>query len=158
MKKVLIALDYEPSAQKVAEAGYQLATAMQAEVTLLHVLVDSTYYTSLQYSPIMGYTGISPADVMQLTDNEKIKTAAHKYLEKSKHHLGDESIKTVIREGAFAETILETAKEIHAGVIVIGSHSRRGLEKILMGSVTEKVMNESDIPLFIVPTRKSSRK
>jgi nucleotide-binding universal stress UspA family protein len=156
MKKILIALDYEPSAQKVAETGANLAASMKAEIILLHVIVDSSYYTSLQYSPIMGYTGISPADVMQLVDTDKVIAAAQKYLDKSKHHLNDESIKTIIKEGDFAESILETAKEVHADMIVMGSHSRRGLEKILMGSVTEKVLNESSIPMFIVPTKRHS--
>ena len=41
MKKVLIALDYNPTAQKVAEHGFELATAMKAEIILLHVI---TYY------------------------------------------------------------------------------------------------------------------
>jgi hypothetical protein len=49
MKKVLIALDYDPTAQKVAESGYALA-AMGAEVVLLHVLSDPVY--SSQYSPV----------------------------------------------------------------------------------------------------------
>jgi len=35
----------------------------------------------------------------------------------------------------------------------MGTHSRRGLEKILMGSVAEKVLHHSLIPLFIIPTR-----
>jgi nucleotide-binding universal stress UspA family protein len=36
----------------------------------------------------------------------------------------------------------------------MGSHSRKWLEKIVMGSVTEKVLNQTSIPLFIVPTKK----
>ena len=44
LKKILIALDYDPTAKKVAEAGYTLAVAMNAEVTLLHVISDPVYY------------------------------------------------------------------------------------------------------------------
>ena len=58
MKKVLIALDYNPTAQKVAETGFSMAKAMNAEVTLLHVISDLVYYSSAEYSPIMGFTGI----------------------------------------------------------------------------------------------------
>ena len=39
-------------------------------------------------------------------------------------------------------------------VIVAGSHRRSGLEKILTGSVTEKLLHDSKIPLFIIPTKK----
>ena len=38
--------------------------------------------------------------------------------------------------------------------MVIGTHSRKWLEKILMGSVTEELLNQSSIPLFIIPTKK----
>jgi nucleotide-binding universal stress UspA family protein len=55
MKKVLIALDYEPPAQKIAETGYILAKAMNAEIVLLHVLSDANYYASLNYFPLLGY-------------------------------------------------------------------------------------------------------
>jgi nucleotide-binding universal stress UspA family protein len=41
-----------------------------------------------------------------------------------------------------------------ADVIVIGSHSRKWLENIVMGSVTEKVLHHTSIPLLIVPTKK----
>ena len=44
--------------------------------------------------------------------------------------------------------------EVKADIIVIGSHSRKWLENIVMGSVTEKVLNHTSVPLFIVPTKK----
>ncbi len=52
-----------------------------------------------------------------------------------------------------AEVGFEFAKEQHADIIVMGSHSRRWLENILMGGVTEKVLHHTTIPLFIVPTK-----
>lgn len=44
MKTILIALDYNPTAIKVAESGFAMAKAMEAEVTLLHVLVNPLMY------------------------------------------------------------------------------------------------------------------
>jgi nucleotide-binding universal stress UspA family protein len=44
MKRILIALDYDPSAQKVAETGLSFAKAMKAEITLLHVLANQQDY------------------------------------------------------------------------------------------------------------------
>jgi nucleotide-binding universal stress UspA family protein len=75
------------------------------------------------------------------------------YLDKSKQHLGDNTIQTVIKDGDFGESILDAAKELAADVIVLGTHSRRGLDKILMGSVAEKVFHHSTVPLFIIPTK-----
>ena len=154
MKKVLIAMDYDPTAQKIAEQGFKLAKAMGAEVVLLHVISDPVYYTSREYSPIMGFDGFLEMDPMLLKGIDGLKKASQEFLNKSKQHLGDESIHTLVKEGDFGETILKTAKEVHADTIVLGSHSRKWLENIVMGSVTEKVLHHTSIPLFIIPTKK----
>jgi len=46
MKNLLIALDYDPTAQKVAEIGFSLAKTMNAKVTLLHVMADLIYHSN----------------------------------------------------------------------------------------------------------------
>ena len=153
MKKVLIALDFDPSAQTVAESGYQLARSMGASATLLHVVSDATYYSSLNYSPIMGFDSFSNLDIVQTDAVTELQEAAKDYLQKSKQHLGDDTIETITRGGDFGDTIIDVATEIDADIIVMGTHSRRGLEKILMGSVAEKVLRKSAVPLFIIPTK-----
>jgi len=153
MKKVLIALDFDPTAQKVSEAGYSFAKSMGAEVILLHVIVDPLYYSSIESFPIIGYTGslITP---LQILNTEETKKESGLFLDKIKLHLNDDAIQTLIKEGDFADIILKTANELQVDVIVMGSHSRRWLEEILMGSVTESVMHRTNIPLFIIPTHK----
>ena len=156
MKKVLIALDYNPTAQKVAETGYSLAKSMNAEITLLHVITDPVFYSTSGYSPIMGFDGNVYMGPMKLDSVDGLKNASLQYLNKSKQHLGDKTIQTIVKEGEFAESILDTAKELKADIIVIGSHSRKWLENILMGSVTERVLHHTSIPLLIVPTKKNN--
>ncbi len=154
MKKVLIALDYDPTAQKIAEAGYALAKSMGASVTLLHVISDPVYYATRDYSPIMGFNGYMDLGTIRQDSIEGLTQASVHYLDKTKKHLNDETIETIIREGDFADSILKTAREMHADIIVLGSHSQKWLEKIVMGSVTEKVLNHTNIPVYIVPTKK----
>jgi nucleotide-binding universal stress UspA family protein len=154
MKKVLIALDYDPTAQKVAEIGYDFAKTMGADVILLHVISDPVYYASTEYSPVMGFTGYLNSDPLQLNSVEMLKTATLNFLDKSRNHLGDKNIQTMVAEGDFADAILKSAKSVHASIIVMGSHSRKWLENIVMGSVTEEVLRHSTIPLFIIPTKK----
>ena len=153
MNKILIALDYDPTAEKVAEAGYALARAMQAEVILLHVLADTMYYMPVDYFPVMGFTGIPQTSLPEPLNIDELKKGAQLFLDASKQHLGDDNIKTIVIEGDFAETILTIAKEQDVSILVVGSHSRSGLEKILMGSVIEKLLHDSNVPLYIVPTK-----
>ena len=151
MKKVLIALDYDPTAQKVAEHGFALAKSMNAGVLLLHVVADQTYYANLNYSGIMGFYG---NDLYALTSKENLINTALQFLDKTKEHLADNNIETLAEEGDFPDVIMNIAKKHKADIIVLGTHSKRWLEKILMGSVTEKVLQETTLPLFIVPTKK----
>jgi len=122
-KKILIALDYNPTAQKVAEVGYTMAKSMDADVALLHVISDSAYYSSVQYSPIMGFGGFMDTPLSPL-DSDALRKASLNFLNRSKSHLGDPAIDTLVSEGDFADSIIETANDQHADIIVLGSHSR----------------------------------
>jgi len=153
MKKILIALDHNAGAQKIAEAGYELSEALHAHTILLHVTSDSTYYASLNYSPILGFDSFSNLDVVQTNAVEELKRTAEDYLDNMKLSLGDETIETVVKEGDYAENILQTAKEMNADIIVMGTHSRKGLDKVLLGSVAENVLHHATIPLFIIPVK-----
>jgi len=152
-KKVLIALDYDPTAQKVAETGFSMAKAMDAEVILLHVISDPVYYASTEYSPIMGYSGYMDMEPLVLNNIEGLKKASLHFLDKTKQHLGDKTIRMLVDEGDFADSILASAKSEHVDLIVMGSHSHRWLDEILMGNVTERVLHHTSIPLFIIPTK-----
>jgi len=156
MDKILIALDYSPAAQIVAEAGYALAKTMQAEVTLLHVISDPMYYTLADHVKIMGFTGHKEARPLQVENAEDMKNTSLLFLNKIKQYLGNETIQILLNEGDFADCILKTAKELHSNIIVMGSHSRRWLENIVMGSVTEKVLHLTSIPLYIIPTKRQN--
>lgn len=153
MKVVLIALDYSPTAPRVAEIGYELATAMKARTILLHVVADVTYYSSPKYSPIIGFDNFSGVDVIQTDTDEQLQTSSHIYLDKLKRLLGDETIQTVVENGECAETILRTATELNADIIIVGTNSRHGLKKMLLGSTAENVLRNSLKPVFAIPIR-----
>lgn len=154
MSSVIIALDYNASAQRYAEKGYALAKKLGAEVYLVHVLADPTYYYSREYSPITGFSAFSELEATDpaITIDDLRKAVQH-FLEASKKSLNDDTIKTIIKEDDVAAGILEAAHEVNAEFIVIGTHGRTGWDKILMGSVAEKVLHHSDLPLFIIPAK-----
>jgi nucleotide-binding universal stress UspA family protein len=153
MKKVLIALDYDPSSKKVAETGYAIADAMNAEVTLLHVITDPVYYSSQEYSPILGFGGQLDVAPIQLDSAESLIKASQHFLDIAKQHLGNKDIKTMVKDGDYADSILKAAKELHADFLVLGSHSRKWLQNLVIGSVSEKVLHHTTIPVFIIPIK-----
>ena len=150
IKSVLIAMDYDPTSKKVAEQGFAMAKAMGAQVTLLHVTVDMAIY-SAAYSN-MGAWQIDTLNAFET--HEMMNTGSRNFLEKAKLHLGDTAVQTMQKEGDPAQMILDAAHEIKADCIVMGSHSQKWLENILVGSVTEEVLRKTTVSMFIVPTRK----
>lgn len=149
MKKVLIAIDYNPCAQKIAETGYQYARAMHAETCIVHAIADIGYY-AMEYSPIMGFTGFTPDSAFN--NMEEQEKEAKCFLEMVVKHLGDGSLQTKVVEGKTSEAILQFAVAYGADLIVMGAQSHNGLEKMIMGDVVAAVLRHTAIPLLIVPT------
>jgi len=147
IKKIMIALDYDPSSQKVAKMGLTMAKAMGAKVILLHVKVQLVNY-AITYKK-MGSLKLENIEDMQL--------AAQNFIKNSKHRLEENLIHTIVKEGDFAVSVLETAKDMDVDLIVMGSQSNRWVEEIVLGRVTNKILQHSKIPLLIIPTSKRDK-
>ncbi len=63
-----------------------------------------------------------------------------------------------VRQGPAYRVITELAQELQAGLIVVGSHGRTGLKRLLMGSVTERVIGYATCPVLVVTDKKSSQR
>ena len=151
MKKILIAIDYNPVSEKVANEGHELAKALGAEICLLHVVTDIRFYGT-EYPTFMGYHGADiPADSNFDGEIEKV---AQNFLKTAAEHLGDPAVKTQLEEGDTAQCILNYAQQWKADMIVMGTHSHSALEKLMMGDVTAKVIKKTKIPVFLVPVKK----
>lgn len=151
VNKVLIALDYNPTAQKVAEAGFSLAKTLGAEVILMHVLSDPLYYSKKKHIRIMGFVGHKETDPLELDSVDGLKKVAQLFLDTFKVHLGDNTIQSLVTEGDMAESIILTAKDMHADIIVMGSSSKKRRKNTATANLTEKVLHDTPIPLFIIP-------
>lgn len=150
-KRVLIAIDYNPVSEKVAQEGYTLARALEAEVCLVHVLDDAGLYQA-QYPTFLGYdgyTGIGPDYDLAY----ELRNIAEEFLEKAAVHLGDPKVETHLAEGDTAKALLSFADQWNANLIVMGTHSHSVLEKLLMGTVAQKVLEKTQVPVYFVPVR-----
>lgn len=154
--KILVALDHNQTAIRVAEVSYAMANSMHAEIYLLHVVSDPVLFSVPAITPIVGLTGEMGSFTEQFADLEGLKCLTRKFLAQMKHHLGDTAIKTIVGEGDIATSILEIAKKHKVDFIAMGTHSTKWLDNIVMGSVASDVLLKSYVPLFIVPTQKNS--
>jgi len=147
IKKVLIALDYDPTALKVADRGFTIAKEMGAEVILLHIIMNLVTY-SLTYLKI---------DSLKLKSLSDLKEASQDFLDIPKQCPGKNMIQTIVKQGDFAVSILNGAKEMAVDLIIVGSHSSMWLEEIVMGRVTNEVLQQNRIPILIIPTKKHGK-
>ncbi|GAB2769854.1 universal stress protein [Salinimicrobium soli] len=151
MKKVLIAIDYNPVSEKVVKEGYELAKTLGAEICLVHVLDDLGYYTT-NYPTFLGYEGY-PGIGPDYNVAIEMRTIAEDFIKKAADHLDDPQVKTEIIEGDTAKALLNFSEEWKADVLVMGTHSHSVLEKLLMGTVAEKVLEKTRIPVYVVPVK-----
>lgn len=152
MKKVLIALDYHPVSETVAEAGYELAKKLSAEVCLMHVIADASYY-EISYPEFMGYVSVSEVG----TSGERISQMqknAEEFLEKAATHLNDPSVQTHLADGKTKDAILNYSREWNADILVMGTHGHGVLEKVVLGTVASSIIERTKIPVYLVPVKK----
>ena len=152
-KKILIALDYDSNAQQIAKQGYSLAKALNADVILLHVVADFHVYSAYEFAPLTGFSGLSNNDFIDYPREQGIMRRGEHLLAQIKLHHKNPATETLVVEGDFSETIIKTAHENQVDIIVIGSHRKQWLEKLVWGSVAHDVLLHSDIPVFIIPIK-----
>lgn len=131
---LLVPFDLEEHGVKVLEGAMRLASRLDAALIPLHV------YTLPRY----GYPGTSPL----LTPDfiERIDAAARFAAERVAAAKGAPS--PLVREGETAPEILRAAEELRPTMIVMGTHGRRGISRLLLGSVAEKVIRQSRVPVL----------
>lgn len=144
-KNILVPHDFSTGAARAQALAGELALSLGARVVLLHV-------TPLPPG-MLPTTLIQPGDgPTQITVAEYTTRAAAEQLDKWAVALRerDVPVEVVALLGGIAETILEQAKTRGSDVIVMGTHGRRGLAHLLIGSVAEKIVRQSEIPVITV--------
>ena len=135
-QKILIATDGSKYSKTAAEKAINFAKSYGGELKVISVVdVPSSVY------------GVAPGAV------EEMVKKAKGYVEKVKEQADSAGIKTetLIREGEEAHQVInKIAKEKGIDTIVIGSHGRTGLKRLLMGSVAEKIIGYSTCPVLVV--------
>lgn len=141
-KHILLPVDGSETAQKAVEKAAGLARAFGSDVTAIYV-IDPYPFTGLGSDFAYGqaeYLGAATAEAKEATE------AARATLEQA----GVKVTTAVIEAHAAWRGIIDTATALGADLIVMGSHGRRGLEKVVLGSVAQRVLSHAHQPVFIV--------
>jgi nucleotide-binding universal stress UspA family protein len=144
MKKIMIATDGSDASKKAARVGIELACRSRGIVTTVYV-VDV-----LRLSHIPGYAAFPGLKEKLLMLMEKEGLEATEDVEDMAKDAGIDCRKIVAR-GDPSEELLRISKEMGVNMLIMGNIGRTGLDKILLGSVAEKVVRDSTVPVLLVP-------
>src|SRR6476620_7062834 len=137
MNQILIALDYNPCAKKVAETGYSLAKAMNAKLAIVHVVADPVTY-NLGYLPIMGFYDFTVDSPFRSLADQKIE--AQNFLKAVANYFEDDSIEWKVLEGDPSQAVLQYARDHGSDFLVIGTQSYNGFKKPMLGDVSSMII------------------
>jgi nucleotide-binding universal stress UspA family protein len=138
--RILIATDGSEHGERAARVAVELAKLSGGSVVALYV-ADTSRMSHL------------PDDMLLYSIRELLMKEgkdAVEFVERLAREAGVK-VETTIVEGSPGEEIVRSGSQANAGVIVIGSVGRTGLDKFLLGSVAEKVVRNSKIPVLTVP-------
>ena len=140
LQKIICALDLSEHSKTVAEYACMLAKAMNASIVAVYAAPTLTQYTGFHVPPntIDSFVG-------------EIVSGAEKAMAQfvSENFEGVET-KAEVVVGYAAEEILEIAAKEDADLIDMGTHGRKGIDRILFGSVAERVVKNSHLPVLTI--------
>lgn len=147
-KQVLVAVDGSPTSNRGLKAAIGLAADQHASLAIVHV-VDTM--ASMAYVGDMSYVPASYVDDML----DDLRSSGRRILGKAEGTARDAGVEATTflvetKGGTVAEAILAQARKARADVIVLGTHGRRGLSRVLMGSDAETVLREARVPVMLV--------
>lgn len=138
IKTILCALDFSEVSPKVAAYAKTLAEMCGAKIVALYVAPSLTQYVEfhVQASYIDDFvTGI-------------VNGASETMDNFVKEYFAGVPVEARVVTGYAAEEIVNVAKDMKADLIVLGTHGRKGIDKILFGSVAEKVIKTATVPVL----------
>ncbi|WP_027349215.1 universal stress protein [Halotalea alkalilenta] len=149
LNTLLFATDFSKGSAKASSIATTLAQLSGAKLYVIHVasLVDSTIYWQ---DPLLA-SGVDPGQL----NGEIVKEAEKKLSEfvainfQSDDENGLKDVESRVVSGGVAyEIIIGEAQRVGADMIILGTHGRSGLERVLVGSTAERVVRSSPIPVL----------
>lgn len=143
MKKILVPVDFSDHSQYALEVAASLAKQLEGEIIVLHMmgLTDAvvTHDESKQVFEAMYHMKLAEKRFAELLDKDYLK--------------GIKVTDTVQNYKVFSE-VNSVAEELGADLIVMGSHGSSGLSEIFVGSNTEKVVRNSELPVLVIKEKR----
>jgi nucleotide-binding universal stress UspA family protein len=134
---ILFATDFSPCSRYALDVAFALARNLGARLLILHVASPSPFVTYGEFEKVLDRSAGYRHEL-----EEKLRQC-----ERPGCHA-----EFVLKDGDPAREIIQLAQDASCGLIVVGTHGRTGLDRLLTGSVAEKVLREASCPVLTVKT------
>lgn len=138
VRRILAPVDFSDAAESAVRHAEELAETYDADLHLLHVVED------------VNYTSAYGVESPLLPHDETVAKVEKTLGEIARETVADESVQVSATVGYAPWTILDHASANDIDLIVIATHGRSGLDRVLLGSVAERVLRRSPVPVFLV--------
>jgi nucleotide-binding universal stress UspA family protein len=145
IQRILCPIDFSDFSRHALDHAVAVARQYESMITVLHVF--STVPVAA-YAP--GMPGFEPT-VLTRADRDQLLVELKRFIETES--APGVPIDVTIREGDITREIVNQAADMKAELLVMGTHGRSGFERLLLGSVTEKVLRKASCPVLTVPRR-----
>lgn len=137
--RILVPTDGSPEGERAVTHAMELARIHDAEVHTLYVINTASYAGLPMETTWEGIDDLLRSDAKAAVTG--VEEIADRY---------DMSVTTAVSEGSPSREIIRYAEENDCDLIVMGTHGRGGIDRLLLGSVTEKVVRSSVVPVVTV--------
>ena len=145
IKKILFPTDFTEGALAALPHAVDLAKSYKAKLCLLNVIYDMSTSTGL-HIPHISFDALY--DEMEKSAKKELENFGGEVRE------GLTDVEYSVVRGVPYEEILKFAAEQGVDLIVMGTHGRSGIDRVIFGSTTEKVVRNSDCPVLTVKSQK----
>lgn len=132
---ILVPIDFSPTGSAALEAAAAFARSSGGKLLIVHVVEHQGLSENLVFSLVQPHLSTKELDEQLRTVIPADKSVAYEHR---------------LLRGAPIDRILDLAESEHADLIVIGTHGRRGLDRMLMGSVAEAIVRRAKCPVLTV--------
>ncbi len=144
-QRILVATDDSRLSRKAVKSAIALAAALQAELVIVHVV------PRYPLSFFEGGVAIETVDVASIEKQwadkgQSVVDAAVR----SAQAAGVQARGVVLQSDRVADALLSAAKKHRCDLVVMASHGRRGLQRVLLGSETQHVLTRGELPVLVL--------
>jgi nucleotide-binding universal stress UspA family protein len=138
-KRILVATDFSPASRLALAEALRIARKYGSDLTLVHAIAPPGSYQPIPLDPLPR-----ELDRQLLQAEDSMSHLAHEF------PIGDVPHHFVIREGEIWDLLSAVMLREDTDLIILGTHGREGLKKVVLGSTAEQVVRSADVPVLTV--------